>query len=223
MAITLRSSLPRALTITELDGNFTDLDSRVDSAATDITTLEGRVTTNEGDISTLEGRVTTNEGDIGTLQTDIGTLQTDVSGKLDAADGNATGTLSAEIISATDDITTTADLQGANLVDTIIRGKVQALGNITGTNNIDLNSGDTVTCRLTGNTTFTVSGLVSGSVNTVYLVIENSSAGTITFPTTTTFNRGGSIITGTGKTLIILDSVDNGSTWMGVQSWRSYS
>lgn len=202
MAITLRSSLSRALTTTEMDGNFTDLDGRVDSAATDITTLAGRVTTNEGD---------------------IGTLQTDISGKLDAADGNATGTLSAEIISATDDITTTADLQGANLVDTIIRGKVQALGNISGATNINLNDGDTVTCRITGNTTFTVSGLVSGSVNTVYLVIENSSAGTITWPATTTFNRGAAITTGTGKTLIILDTVDNGSTWMGVQSWRSYS
>lgn len=132
--------------------------------------------------------------------------------KIESANGIATGTLTAE------------DITADNLVNTIIRGKVQSLGNVSGTVNIDTSAGDTVTCTITGNTTFTVSNLVSGSVNTIYFVIENIGAGTITWPGTTTFNTGGSIQTSpTGKTMVILDTVDNGVTFMGVQAWRDYA
>ena len=132
--------------------------------------------------------------------------------KLESANGTATGTFTAENISAN------------NLVDTIIRGKVQALGDVSGTVNIDTTAGDTITCKITGNTTFTVSGIVNGSVNTLYFVIENIGAGTVTWPGTTTFNTGGTIQTSpTGKTMIILDTVDNGVSYMGVQSWRDYA
>lgn len=132
--------------------------------------------------------------------------------KIESSNGTATGTLTAE------------DITADNLVNTIIRGKVQALGNVSGTVNIDTSAGDTVTCTITGNTTFTVSNLVSGSVNTIYLVIENIGTGTITWPGTTTFNTGGAIQTSpTGKTMIILDTVDDGVTYMGVQSWRDYA
>lgn len=132
--------------------------------------------------------------------------------KIESANGIATGTLTAE------------DITAGNLVNTIIRGKVQSLGNVSGTVNIDTSAGDTVTCTITGNTTFTVSNLVSGSVNTIYFVIENIGAGTITWPGTTTFNTGGSIQTSpTGKTMVILDTVDNGVTFMGVQAWRDYA
>jgi hypothetical protein len=106
----------------------------------------------------------------------------------------------------------------------VIRGKVQALGSISGAVTINMSLGDTVTATITGNTTFSISGLTSGSTNTVYLVLTNSGAGTITYPTGTTFNRGVAPITNaTGKTLIILDTVDDGTTYMGVQSWRSYA
>ena len=132
--------------------------------------------------------------------------------KLESANGTATGTLTAE------------DITADNLVNTVIRGKVQALGDVSGTVNIDTTAGDTITCKITGNTTFTVSGLVNGSVNTLYFVIENIGAGTVTWPGTTTFNTGGAIQTSpTGKTMIILDTVDNGVTYMGVQSWRDYA
>ena len=132
--------------------------------------------------------------------------------KLEAANGTATGTLTAD------------DITADNLVDTIIRGKVQDLGNIRGTVNIDTTAGDTVTCTIVGNTVFTVSGLVTGSVNTIYLVIQNIGAGSITWPGVTTFNTGGSIATSpTGKSMIILDTVDDGVTYMGVQSWRDYA
>jgi len=131
--------------------------------------------------------------------------------KIESSNGVATGTLTAE------------DITADNLVNTVIRGKVQALGNVTGAVNIDTSAGDTVTCTITGNTTFSVSNLVSGSVNTIYFVIENIGAGTITWPGTTTFNTGGVIQTSpTGKTMVILDTVDNGVTFMGVQAWRDY-
>jgi hypothetical protein len=142
----------------------------------------------------------------------------DVSGKIDAASGAATGTLSVE------NITATGEIEAVNLLNTVIRGKVQNLGDISGTVNIDTSLGDTVTCKITGNTTFTVSNLKAGSVNTIYLVIENIGAGSITWPGTTTFNRGAAIQTNlTGKTMIILDTVDTGITYMGVQSWRDYA
>lgn len=132
--------------------------------------------------------------------------------KIESSNGVATGTLTAE------------DITADNLVNTVIRGKVQALGNVSGAVNIDTSAGDTVTCTITGNTTFSVSNLVSGSVNTIYFVIENIGAGTITWPGTTTFNTGGAIQTSpTGKTLVILDTVDNGVTFMGVQAWRDYA
>jgi len=131
--------------------------------------------------------------------------------KIESSNGVATGTLTAE------------DITADNLVNTVIRGKVQALGNVSGAVNIDTSAGDTVTCTITGNTTFSVSNLVSGSVNTIYFVIENIGAGTITWPGTTTFNTGGAIQTSpTGKTMVILDTVDNGVTFMGVQAWRDY-
>jgi len=170
MAITLRSVKGTALTIPELDGNFTDLDTRLDTATSDI------------------------------------------SGKLDSANGIATGTLSAD------------DITADNLVNTIIRGKVQALGSVSGAVAIDMAAGDTITATITGNTTFSVTGIVSGSVNTIYLVLTNPGAGTITWPSGTTHNRGTSpIFSASGKTLIILDTVDNGATWMSVQSWRDYA
>lgn len=155
--------------------------------------------------------------------TDIAAI--DVSGKLDAADGTATGTLNAENITATGDIqAATGDIAAVNLLNTVIRGKVQNLGDISGIVNIDTALGDTVTCKITGNTTFTVSNLKNGSVNTIYLVIENIGAGSITWPGTTTFNRGAAIQTNlTGKTMIILDTVDAGITYMGVQTWRDYA
>jgi hypothetical protein len=181
MAIILRGDKGVALTVSELDGNFTHLED-ADAA-----------------------------------------LSTSIGNKIDTSNGTATGTLSAEIISASDDITTSADLQGANLVDTIIRGKVQNLGDVSGSVSVNLSAGDTITCKITGNTTISITGLISGSVNTAYFVIENPGAGTITWPAATTFNRGAApLMSATGKTLIILDTVDNGSTYMGVQSWRSY-
>ena len=141
---------------------------------------------------------------------------------------NLTGTASININGTVGATTATTgnftNITGNNLVNTVIRGKVQALGSISGAVTINMSLGDTVTATITGNTTFSISGLTSGSTNTVYLILTNSGAGTITYPTGTTFNRGVAPTTSaTGKTLIILDTVDDGTTYMGVQSWRSYA
>jgi hypothetical protein len=141
---------------------------------------------------------------------------------------NLTGTASININGTVGATTATTgnftNITGNNLVNTVIRGKVQALGSISGAVTINMSLGDTVTATITGNTTFSITGLTSGSTNTVYLMLTNSGAGTITYPAGTTFNRGVAPITSaTGKTLIILDTVDNGATYMGVQSWRSYA
>ena len=150
------------------------------------------------------------EAALSTLEMDNNFLNLN-SDKIESANGTATGTLNAENITAN------------NLVDTVIRGKVQNLGDISGTVNIDTTLGDTITCTIAGPVVFTVSGLVPGSVNTIYFVIENIGVGGVTWPGATTFNTGGAIETSpTGKTMIILDTVDDGVTYMGVQSWRDY-
>ena len=108
-----------------------------------------------------------------------------------------------------------------NLVDANVRGKKQDLGSISGVRSLDLNAGETITATITGNTTFTATNIVSGSVNTIYFYLTNPGTGTITWPPTTTWDKGNyPILNYSGKTLIILESYDNGSNWLGVQAWR---
>lgn len=149
------------------------------------------------------------------LNNEIADLQSD---KLDAADGTGTGTHTFDTVSA--------DLVSATRITGSVRGKLQALGSISGTNNIDLDSGDIATCTITGNTTFTVSNLSVGTVNTVSIYITWSAASTptITWPSGISWDRGNNpVLSNTGKTLIMLETFDGGSSWIGVQSWRSYA
>ena len=111
-------------------------------------------------------------------------------------------------------------------INSTIRGKMQALGTINGTNNIDLDSGDIVTCTIDGNTTFTVSNLMAGAVNTVsiYITWSASSIPTITWPSGVAWDRAQNPTLNTsGSTLIMLETYDQGTNWIGVQSWRSYA
>lgn len=64
MAIVLRLTKGSALTYTELDGNFSDLDTRVTNNANSITTLNSSV-------STLNTNLGNNDSDILALQTDL--------------------------------------------------------------------------------------------------------------------------------------------------------
>lgn len=102
-----------------------------------------------------------------------------------------------------------------------LTGTIQALGSISGSNNIDISAGDTVTATITGATAFTVSNLVSGKSNTLTMYLTNPGAGAITWPSGTVFNLSGSpTLPSTGNTIIILETYDNGTSWAGIQAWR---
>lgn len=102
-----------------------------------------------------------------------------------------------------------------------LTGNIQALGSISGTNNIDVSAGDTVTATITAATTFTVSNLVSGKANTITMYLTNPGAGTITWPSGTVFNLSGApTLPATGNTIIVLETYDNGTSYAGIQAWR---
>lgn len=102
-----------------------------------------------------------------------------------------------------------------------LTGNIQALGSISGTNNIDVSAGDTVTATITAATTFTVSNLVSGKANTITMYLTNPGAGTITWPSGTVFNLSGApTLPASGNTIIILETYDNGTSYAAIQAWR---
>ncbi len=98
---------------------------------------------------------------------------------------------------------------------------INALGSISGTADIDLSSGTNVTATIIGNTTFTVSNLTSGSVNTVTLYLTNAGAYTITWPIGTVFNMTNSpTLPSSGNTIVVLETYNDGTVWAGIQVWR---
>lgn len=98
---------------------------------------------------------------------------------------------------------------------------IVSLGAVSGTTNINLGLGTNVTATIAGATTFTVSGLSSGKVNTVTLRLTNPGAYSITWPSGTTFNLNAApTLPASGNTMIVLESFDNGATWAGIQVWR---
>jgi len=98
---------------------------------------------------------------------------------------------------------------------------INDLGSVSGTTDIDLGDGTNVTATIAGATTFTVSGLISDSVNTITLLLTNAGAYTVTFPTGTTFNRDTApILAASGNTIIVLETYDNGTSYKGIQVWR---
>lgn len=156
------------------------------------------------------------------INNEVVSLQSD---KLDAANGTGTGTHTFNDVDITTDLDVTGNFTAKRITGSI-RGKMQALGSISGTNDIDLDDGDIATCTITGNTTFTVSNLNSGTVNTVSIYITWSAASTptITWPSGVVWDRGNTPSLNTsGSTLIMLETYDQGSNWIGVQSWRSYA
>jgi hypothetical protein len=108
-----------------------------------------------------------------------------------------------------------------NLVNANVKSKQQDLGSISGVNTVNFNNGETVIATITGNTTFTVSNLTSGAVNTIYFILTNPGTGAITWPIGTQWDKGNlPILYSSGKTLIILETYNNGANWIGVQAWR---
>tara|TARA_R110000803_G_scaffold56920_4_gene114515 strand:+ start:2966 stop:3511 length:546 start_codon:yes stop_codon:yes gene_type:complete len=103
-----------------------------------------------------------------------------------------------------------------------LTGNIQALGSISGANAIDVSAGDTVTATITGATSFTVSNLVSGKSNTITMHLTNPGAGAITWPSGTVFNLTGSpTLPASGTTVIILETYNDGTSYAGIQAWRS--
>ena len=137
-------------------------------------------------------------------------LAIDVSGKLDAANGTATGTLGAENITATGDIqaatltdgtlsstagaitgatsiTATGDIQGDNLVNTDLKGYGEAMlttSPATGAISLDLSAANIFRLDLTGNVTVTFTNppaAGSTSVATIIAIQDVSGGHAITW------------------------------------------
>ena len=122
------------------------------------------------------------------------------------------------------DLTTTGNaVLGGNIEATSYKGKLQALGDITGTVNVNLSQGDNTTATVVGPLTINATGLKAGAVNTFTLILTNPGAYpltllaglltwdknlTPTFPTV-------------GKAVFIFESYDNGLNWIGTQAWRN--
>jgi len=110
-----------------------------------------------------------------------------------------------------------------NVINAALKSKTQALGSISGAQSVDLSNGETITATITGNTTFTITGLVTGAVNTAYFILEQPGAGSITWPPGTRFDKGNTPTMNTGTnaaTMIVLETLDNGTNWKAVQVWR---
>ena len=122
------------------------------------------------------------------------------------------------------DLTTTGNtVIGGNMEATSYKGKLQALGNITGTLNIDLSQGDNVTGTVIGPVVINATGLKTGVVNTFTLILTNPGA----FPLTLlagllTWDKNLTpSLPVLGKAVFIFESYDNGLTWIGTQAWRN--
>jgi len=147
--------------------------------------------------------------------------------------GNAGGTYDKRALVAADISDVTASVTELNYVDGVTSSiqtqlnysddrSINALGSVSGTTDIDLADGTNVTATIAGATTFTISGITSGSVNTVTLYLTNAGAYTITWPTGTTFNRNAApTLPTTGDTIIVLETYDNATSFAGIQVWRS--
>ena len=100
--------------------------------------------------------------------------------------------------------------------------KIQALGNVSGNVSVNLSLGNVVTATCTGGVTWSFTNLVSGEVNNVTLVLTNPGVGTQTFPTGTVFDRTAApTLPAAGKTALMFETYDNGTSWAAAQVWRN--
>ena len=102
------------------------------------------------------------------------------------------------------------------------KGKLQNLGSISGIHTIDLTNGDNITMTLTGATTINVSGVKEAAVNTFTLIITNPGLYSITILNgILTWDKGLTpVMPSNGKTVLVFETYDSGSTWIGAQVWR---
>lgn len=200
MPIVLRLVKGLPLTFEELDGNFSDLDTRtltldetvelqtlaIGGLETDLSTLEGTVTTLSGTVSTqggaiatLDGRVDDAETDIGLLDGRVDTLETNL-GALTASDVDYVNTTSG--LTATD-VQAAIDEVVADLLGYVTLGTVQTLTAPKRLNIATANTGDfdfaaagNFICTPTGPITLTLtvgSGDITGQSG--FIKLENPS------------------------------------------------
>lgn len=107
---------------------------------------------------------------------------------------------------------------GLSLSDSTIQDK----GSVSGTVTVDLSMGRVVTATIAGATTFAFTGVVAGEANSLALVLTNPGAGALTFPVGTVFDRNAApTLPASGKTVLVLETYDNGTTWAATQAWRN--
>lgn len=103
------------------------------------------------------------------------------------------------------------------------KGKIQNIGDISGTVQLDVSAGDNIVANVIGTTVFTVTGLKSGSVNTFTLILSLPAVVPgITFFSGVTWDKQlNPVLPAAGKTVLLFETYDNGTTWSAAQAWRS--
>ena len=98
-----------------------------------------------------------------------------------------------------------------------ISEKAQALGNTTGNKAIDVSKGAYITCTITGNTTFSFTGVPQTGATVVVMQLTNGGAYTITWPSSIKWSGGKAPkFTASGIDIVVLTTNDAGATWYGI-------
>jgi len=105
------------------------------------------------------------------------------------------------------------------------KGKTQTIATGSGAKSVNISTGDNVIMTLNGNTTFTITNLLSGYVNTItFKLTYSGGAYTVAWPTGTTWHRGVTPTSSSGGTAIyVLETYNNGTDWHGIEVWRSWA
>lgn len=116
------------------------------------------------------------------------------------------------------DLTTTGSIINAGIKNySLVQN---ALGNISGTVEINVSSGNYVTATATGNvTTLTFSGQSSSNTSSFVLKLTNGGAYTIAWPASVKWPSGTApTLTSSGTDVLAFITDNNGTTWRGVLS-----
>lgn len=98
-----------------------------------------------------------------------------------------------------------------------ISEKAQALGNTTGNKAINVSNGAYITCKVTGNTTFSFTGVPQTGATVVVMQLTNGGAYTITWPSSIKWSGGTAPkFTASGIDIVVLTTNDAGATWYGI-------
>lgn len=98
-----------------------------------------------------------------------------------------------------------------------ISEKAQALGDTTDNKAIDVSKGAYITCTITGNTTFSFTGVPQTGATVVVMQLTNGGAYTITWPSSIKWSGGKAPkFTASGIDIVILTTNDAGATWYGI-------